>query len=54
MSKDKPTPWDDSAKARIMSKVAKDPNSPSAKSGLGRTAQSGADKNAHRQGGKPR
>ncbi|WP_156056124.1 hypothetical protein [Streptosporangium roseum] len=48
MRKDIPTPWDDSAKTRIMSKVAKDPNSPSAKSGLGRKAQAGADKNAHR------
>ncbi|MEV4379976.1 hypothetical protein [Streptosporangium sp. NPDC049644] len=54
MSKDKPTPWDEGAKARIMSNTAKNPNSPSAKSDLGRKAQSGADKNAHRQGGKRR
>ncbi|MER6831977.1 hypothetical protein ABT352_38725 [Streptosporangium sp. NPDC000563] len=51
MSKDKPTPWDEGAKARIMSNTAKNPNSPSAKSGLSRKAQSGADKNVHQQGG---
>ncbi|WP_433382693.1 hypothetical protein [Streptosporangium sp. CA-115845] len=54
MSNNKPTPWDASAKARIMSNTAKHPNSPSAQSGLSRKAQSGADKNAHRQGGKHR
>ncbi|MGV9779806.1 hypothetical protein [Streptosporangium sp. NPDC003464] len=50
MSNDKPTPWDDSAKARIMSKAAKDPTSPSATSRLDRKARSGADKNAHQRG----
>ena len=50
MSKNKPTPWDDRAKARIASRVAQDPTSPSAKSQLDRKSQSGADKNAQ-QGG---
>jgi hypothetical protein len=37
--------WDAGAKRRIMSKVARDPGSPSARRDLGRIAQSGADRN---------
>lgn len=37
--------WDAGAKRRIMSKVARDPDSPSARRDLGRIAQSGADRN---------
>ncbi|WP_162641716.1 hypothetical protein [Streptosporangium sp. 'caverna'] len=45
----KHTPWDQDAKARIMSTVSRNPNSPSAQDDLGRKAQSGADKNKHEQ-----
>ncbi|MFI7455443.1 hypothetical protein ACIBQX_48850 [Nonomuraea sp. NPDC049714] len=41
------TPWDKEAAARVQSAVAKDPDSPSARDGLDREAQSQADKNEH-------
>ncbi|MEU4229581.1 hypothetical protein AB0F17_35235 [Nonomuraea sp. NPDC026600] len=39
------TPWDKEAAARVQSAAAKNPDSPSARDGLDREAQSQADKN---------
>lgn len=47
MGKQKTTPWDQRTKSRIMSSVARNPNSPSARDGLDRKAQSGADRNEY-------
>jgi hypothetical protein len=41
------TPWDKEAASRVQSAAAKDPDSPSARDGLDREAQSQADKNEH-------
>ncbi|MEU6721935.1 hypothetical protein ABZ897_61770 [Nonomuraea sp. NPDC046802] len=41
------TPWDKEASARVQSAAATNPDSPSARDGLDREAQSQADKNEH-------
>ncbi|GAT71315.1 hypothetical protein PS9374_07006 [Planomonospora sphaerica] len=49
MSRQKQIPRDSNATKRVPSKVATDPNSPSAKNRLDLTAKSGADKNEYRR-----